>query len=1486
MSHPAEGSVTQVSGPAATTGRTSSSSSSAAPPVAADDSTTTVVKVTEWSVDLKLPSKFNGKDWQTWRAEMTYVFKGRRLWEIVNGTQPEPISDDRAIVKYRDSANVAKCLLGAALDYSLKVFIGDDSDVTTAWARLVARFKPVTQAAGMTRLTEFYSAKVKDGESLHDYFSRLQLLASKLSQAPSMETLIWRILEGLPDSYETIIPTLRLQTEIADVQAALLTHEIFLKGKEESSNSTASMATALYTNSALPRPNFNSNRTPGNEQHCDHQNHRPKNQAQRRNYDQRRVKRPQNRTTEGQGAAKDNRCSYCHSFGHSISACNKLKRDLDTDAAGKELLPKHYLNITIDCDDAKSSRPLPHEWILDSGATTHMTCQREWLRDYIPLTDHQVQLGDGSYIHAEGIGTIRGDYVFPQGGRHSVELPHTLYIPSLTKNLISTHELVARDYTITMDKHRTIIREPNNRLVFRAVPRGGLLIVHLKIEIPPAIDGMFIAERVPIMKDYDDLHRCLGHIGVTKIKGAIRDNPALGGSGGQIKLSPCDVCAQAKQRRAPIGDGPIKRASKPMELIHSDVCGPFPTETFSKKRYFVSFIDDYTRFSWIYLLRMKDEVAGMLDNFLTYATAHGRPCLLRSDNGGEYVGEPLQKVLRQHGVRHVPSEPYTPQHNGVAERFNQSIGSMIRAMLIDSGLSRPYWGEAAMTANYVLNRTATVANEGRSPFELLTGEKPKLSHVQIFGSPAFVYVHAEKRNKLDNRGVKVIYLGPCEHSSASRFIIPGRRNIIITRSAEFRTPTPTVKIEPVSNINKEGSVDVLHADSVSDDDQENPYEIHDYIDMEDNPTADMEMETDADTEPFDLIDQADEPRSMDADESELIEPAHSHAPALATTPKPRRIAKRTNRGASLATTPREIAIQPVSAPAMPRSRGTIDPTPARRSECERTPNPLIFNNQHLTFLTTDQLGTDHDTPESYKEAIQCPDAEHWKRAMIDEHKALLNNKTWTLVPRPRNCKPVRAKWVYKVKLRADGSIECYKARWVAKGYSQRFGIDYDETFAPVMRMENLRFLLAIATILDLEIHQMDVDLAFLQASLMEKIYIEQPEGFVDANHPEWVCLLLQSLYGLKQAPFEWNQLLDKHLRSCGYISLDADPCIYIKVKAEVLIIIAIYVDDCVIIAPHNEIEAAKCTLSSRFKMKDLGPAKSILSLEILRQRQQGKLQIRQRGHIEALIKTVHLEHAAVKHTPLPTGIQLECIKKTPSNCYNLPYRRVIGNLLYIALASRPDIAFAASYLSRFASGYNQTHWNAALHVVRYLAAMKEHAITYSRHLAFYIKGRLQAPVGFCDADWGGDHNNRKSVSGIMFFFAGGPISWMSKSQSTVAVSSTEAEYMAISEAVKHALYLHQLRAPLHLDTSLPIKLNVDNQSAITVANSPQNSFNARMKHLDIRVHHLRDTIASGTVTLAYRPTSDMIADMLTKPLPSPRLSHLKGLANLSGVSHK
>jgi len=213
------------------------------------------------------------------------------------------------------------------------------------------------------------------------------------------------------------------------------------------------------------------------------------------------------------------------------------------------------------------------------------------------------------------------------------------------------------------------------------------------------------------------------------------------------------------------------------------------------------------------------------------------------------------------------------------------------------------------------------------------------------------------------------------------------------------------------------------------------------------------------------------------------------------------------------------------------------------------------------------------------------------------------------VPRPPGCKPVRAKWVYKVKLLANGSVECYKAHWVAKGYNQRFGIDYDQKFAPVMRMENLCTLLAIACILNLDVQQMDVDLAFLQAELKEEIYIDQPEGFEDEKHPEWVCLLLCSLYGLKQAPCEWNKMIDKHLCKFGFLPTAIDPCIYVKVEGCHPIYIAIYVDDCVIVAQSEHMSRIKRVLSDCFKMKDLGVAKSVLSLEVMHDWNRGTISI-------------------------------------------------------------------------------------------------------------------------------------------------------------------------------------------------------------------------------------------------------------------------------------
>jgi hypothetical protein len=284
---------------------------------------------------------------------------------------------------------------------------------------------------------------------------------------------------------------------------------------------------------------------------------------------------------------------------------------------------------------------------------------------------------------------------------------------------------------------------------------------------------------------------------------------------------------------------------------------------------------------------------------------------------------------------------------------------------------------------------------------------------------------------------------------------------------------------------------------------------------------------------------------------------------------------------------------------------------------------------------------------------------------------LVDNNTFKLVELPAGHRPIHAKWVYKLKYKADGSVDRYKARWVAKGYSQQYGVDYDETFAPVMRLENLRFLLALANAHDLEIHQMDVESAFLHAPLMEEVYVVQPEGYKSADHPNHVYRLLKSLYGLKQAPYEWNHAIDGHLQENGYIPLEADKCVYVKyAKDNQVVFIGLYVDDCTILAHQQLLVETKAILSNKFKIKDLGEVQSVLGLEIIRDRHAGTLDIHQVGRIDAILSEFNMQDCNKAHTPMITGLQLpKVVDFDPSQQACQPYREAVGKLLYLAQAA-------------------------------------------------------------------------------------------------------------------------------------------------------------------------------------------------------------------------
>ncbi|MGD0511293.1 MAG: reverse transcriptase domain-containing protein, partial [Candidatus Micrarchaeaceae archaeon] len=370
-------------------------------------------------------------------------------------------------------------------------------------------------------------------------------------------------------------------------------------------------------------------------------------------------------------------------------------------------------------------------------------------------------------------------------------------------------------------------------------------------------------------------------------------------------------------------------------------------------------------------------------------------------------------------------------------------------------------------------------------------------------------------------------------------------------------------------------------------------------------------------------------------------------------------------------------------------------------------------------------------PQTIKEALSGPDADKWRTAIKSEMRSLLQNHTWDLVKRPGGKEIVPSRWIFKVK--EDGR---YKARMVARGFTQTFGVDYFETYAPVARFASIRMILALAAKFGLSIQQMDVDTAFLYGALEEDIYMEQPDGFID--DPELVCKLQKSLYDLKQAPCVWYQVMDGFFKSLGLERSRADPAVYIEqdpLRGQLPLIVAIYVDDLIIVhkdmAKINKIKEA---LNAKFNMKDLGEVKNLLGIEVHRL-PDGSVFINQPRYVEKLLKRYGMENCKPADTPM-------ALKITPSDDeYDMGiYQSLTGGLMWPSLCTRPDIAFAVGYLARWNSKPTRAHHVAQKRVLRYLKGTIGHGILFKANTD-------QKLEGFSDADWAGDIEDRKSISG-------------------------------------------------------------------------------------------------------------------------------------------
>ncbi|KAM1357424.1 hypothetical protein ACFX2H_031230 [Malus domestica] len=507
-------------------------------------------------------------------------------------------------------------------------------------------------------------------------------------------------------------------------------------------------------------------------------------------------------------------------------------------------------------------------------------------------------------------------------------------------------------------------------------------------------------------------------------------------------------------------------------------------------------------------------------------------------------------------------------------------------------------------------------------------------------------------------------------------------------------------------------------------------------------------------------------------------------------------------------------------------------------------------------------------PEKFEDAAKD---ESWMNAMKDELSMIEKNATWELVDRPSNKPIIGVKWVFKTKLNLDGTVQKNKARLVAKGYAQKPGIDYNETFAPVARLDTIRTLIALAAQKSWKLYQLDVKSAFLNGVLEEEVYVEQPDGFVAKGEEDRVYKLHKALYGLKQAPRAWYGEIDTYFSQCGFTRSLSEPTLSIKAEEKDILIVSIYVDDIIYTGSNKQmLEEFKEDMKRKYEMTDLGLLHHFLGMGIIQST--SSIFIHQKKYASSLLDKFGLKECKPVLTPLVATEKLTTDDGSGAASEEL-YRSMVGSLLYLT-ATRPDVMYASSLLARFMHCPTSKHVGTAKRVLRYIKGTLDYGLEY-------VKGKNSMLIGFCDSDWSGSIEDSKSTSGYAFSFGSGVFSWASVKQNCVALSTAEAEYISASEATTQAIWLRFVLEDFGEFQTEATPVHCDNTSAIAITKN--SVFHQKTKHINRRYHFIKDALKDGIIDLVYCPTNEELADIFTKPLPKDRFNYLRSMLGVKSA---
>jgi len=1302
--------------------------------------------------------KFEGVDFRRWQKKMHFLLTSLGVAYVLSTPKPEEHEDEtleatRKRNKWENDDYICRGhILNGMSNLLFDVYQFSESS-KSLWDDLEAKYMAEDASSSKFLVSRFNNFKIVDGRSVMEQFHELQSMLGSFRQHNINidETfIVSSIIDKLPNSWKDFRNELKHKKEkisLDDLGSHIRIEEgIRINDGQKDvnpSSSTVNMVEDGKTNEKK-RGNNTSNQNKG--------------------------KKPKV-SSDGK---KSRGCWCCGKPGHLKKDCTIWKKKMSKKNAqvgkGDQSQPQdkqgnyctqishssfeNYVcmiseinGVQVDC-----------AWYIDSGASRHVCRDRSLFKTFMEV-DNGETLFMGNDSMAKVLGKGQVELVFSSG--KSLILRDVLYSPELRRNLVSGVILNRLGFKMVYESDKFVLSKGSLFVGF-----GYLCDSMFKLSLCNTMNSsVYVVNYISSL-----WHLRLGHVNYKKLHfmskhGLIPDFDP--------RIEKCKTCMLTKITRMPFPKNVDKNNSL-LDLVHSDLCDFHSTPSLGNKKYLVTFIDDYSRFCYVYLLFSKDEA---LDKFRIYKEevelqTNNKIKRLRTDKGGEYYNPSYFQSL---GLVHETTAAYTPQQNGVAERKNRTLEEMVNSMLSYSGLSDGFWGEAVLTACYVLNRVPMNRNES-TPYEVWYKRKPNLSHLKVWGCRAIVKVPEPKRKKLGERGVECIFIGYAEHSKSYRFYV--------IEQNDFWSVHTTIE-------SRDALFDEYRFSSIP--------------------------------RPRDVTPNTIAQSSLDQVEIDQEVDDQTHLEEASTSSQPRR---------------------------------------SKRARKEKSFGPdfyvyLVEGSRESVTTQLSYIFNVDDDPLTYDEAMRSHDASFWKEAINDEMESIMGNDTWVLADLPPKCKPIGCKWIFKKKLKVDGTIDKFKARLVAQGFRQKPGIDYFDTYAPVARISTIRLLITLAAINNLVIHQMDVKTAFLNGDLEEEIYMKQPEGFVVEGQEDKVCKLVKSLYGLKQAPKQWHQKFDEVVLSNGFKLNNSDKCVYSKFDDNGQgVIICLYVDDMLIFGTSmSKVDMTKEFLRSKFSMKDLGEADIILGIRV--KKEQGKLILSQSHYIEKVLKKFNVSEnlTFLYSTPMDPSIKL--LPNEGDAISQLEYARAIGCLMYAMTSTRPDIAYAVGQLSRYTSNPSMQHWQAVRRVFKYLKRTMEYGLCY--------RGYPSVLEGYSDASWISNRDH-SSTSGWVFMYGGGPISWSSKKQTCIADSTMTSEFIALHSAGKEAEWLRDLmhEIPLLQKPISPIVIHCDNNA--TLAKAYSQVYNGKSRHIGVRHSYIQGLIRNSVITIDYVRTKFNLADCFTKAL--------------------